>query len=121
MKEFFILEGAYLILAAIILLITLFVTTRPFMKKGAIKKGLISVFIVLTLGITTHFIITKNRMQSVKEAFNSGKEILCENRIYTKGANFVTIQKDNNWTLENNNFKSAHYTRVFFIPRCIVK
>jgi len=40
MKNFFFLEGAYLILGAIILLITVFVATRPFMEKGALKKGL---------------------------------------------------------------------------------
>jgi len=41
MKDFFYLEGAYLILGVFTLLITLFVTTRPFMSKGAVKKGLL--------------------------------------------------------------------------------
>ncbi len=41
--KFFYLEGAYLILAGLILLVTLFVTTRPFMSKDAPKKGLLTV------------------------------------------------------------------------------
>jgi len=121
MKEFLILEGAYIFMAAVILLVTLFVTSRPFMKKGAVKKGLSLVFIFLALAISAHYLITKNRMNSVKEAFKNGKKVVCENRIYTKGANFVTINKEEDWTLKNDYFVSPNYTRDFFLARCIVE
>jgi hypothetical protein len=121
MKDFFYLEGAYLILGAIILAVTLFVTTRPFMGKGSVKKGMISVSLVILLAVFAHFFITKNRMNSVKEAFNSNKVVLCENRIYTKGANFVTIKNNGSWKIIDDNFISPNYTRKFFLARCIVK
>jgi len=121
MKEFFILEGAYIIIALIILTVTLFVTTRPFMSKGAWKKGLGYVSLILILAIIGHFIVTENRMNSVVKAFNSGKEVMCENRVYTKGANFITIKNNGEWQIKNNNFISPNYTRAFFLARCFVK
>ena len=121
MKEFFILEGAYLTFAAIILAITTFVATRPFMGKGAFKKALSAVFLFLALAIGLHYTITKNRMANVANAFKNGKEVLCENRIYTKGANFVTIKDNGEWKLQNDYFVSPNYTRSFFLARCIVK
>ena len=121
MKEFFVLEGAYLVFAAIILLITVFVATRPFMQKGALKKAFSAVFIFLAIAIALHYFITKNRMDSVAQAFKDGKEVLCENRIYTKGANFVTIKDNGEWQLKNDYFVSPNYTRDFFLARCIIK
>ncbi len=121
MKTFFYLEGAYLILAFIILAITLFVTTRPFMSKDAPKKGLSAVALLLALFIGAHFYITLQRMKEVKDAFLHGKAILCENRLYTKGAQFVTVKKEYGFVLNNNYFFSKAYTRPFFAARCIVK
>jgi len=121
MKEFFILEGMYLIFAAIILLITAFVTTREFMSKNAFKVGFSLVFIILVLAIGAHYLVTKKRMESVIEAFNNNKPILCENRIYTKGANYIEILKSRDWSLKDNNFYSPYYNRPFFAARCIVK
>ena len=121
MKNFFYLEGAYLILAGVILLITLFVTTRPFMSKGAIKRGLFWVTLVLAIFIGAHYKITTNRMTEVKEAFQKGETIICESRMQRKVAQSVDIQKSNEWTLENDNFVSPNYSRPFFIARCIVK
>ena len=121
MKEFFILEGAYLFIALIALLVTVFVTTRPFMSKGALKKGLFFVGSFFAVAIITHFIVSKNRMESVKKAFKNGKEIVCENRVYTKGAVYITINKNEEWKIENNYFMSPNYTRKFFLARCIVK
>jgi len=121
MKEFFILEGAYLIIGLFILAITVFVTTRPFMGKDSTKKGVGYVSIVIALLVGTHFWITKSRMNKVKEAFNAGKIILCENRIHTKAAQFVTIKKEYEWHIEGDNFKSPNYTRDFHLARCIVE
>ena len=121
MSEFLYLEGIYLIISAFILAITVFVATREFMPEGSLKKGLLWVGAILAIFIAAHYIITKNRMQSVKEAFYSGKTIICENRIYTKGANFIELKNNGIWKLEDNNFKNQNYTRDFFIARCIVK
>jgi len=121
MNEFLTLEGAYLFFAVVILAVTVFVATRPFMGKGALKKGLIWVTLFLMLAIALHFYITKSRMASVANAFNNGKKVLCENRVYRKGANFITIQKNGEWKLKNNYFVSPNYTRDFFLARCIVK
>ena len=121
MHDFFILEGAYIIIGLFALAITLFVTTRPFMSKGAVKKGISSVFIVIAILIGTHFIITKNRMNKAKVAFNAGKSVLCENRVHTKAAQFVTIKKEYDWHIEGDEFKSPNYTRGFHLSRCIVE
>jgi hypothetical protein len=121
MYTFFYLEGAYLILAGIILLITLFVTTRPFMQKGAVKKGLFGVGGVLALMIGAHYYITTGRMAEVKEAFNQDKTILCESRMQRKVAQVVRIRKSNDWHLEGDNFVSPNYERPFFSARCIVE
>jgi len=121
MREFFILEGAYLIIGLIILIITAFVATRPFIKQGALRKSLMYVSLFLILAIGIHYFLTQNRMNSVKEAFKNGGKILCENRVYTKGANFVTIRKEEEWKIKDNYFMSPNYTRKFFIARCFVE
>jgi len=121
MKNFFYLEGAYLILAGIILLITLYVTTRPFMGKGAVKKGMLGVALVLVLMIVAHYRITTQRMDEVKRSFNQDKPIVCESRMQRKVAQSVIVQKSKGWTLKDDNFVSPYYTRPFFIARCITK
>ena len=121
MKNFFFLEGAYLILGAIVLLITLFVTTRPFMSKGAVKKGLIGVSTVIALMVGAHYSITINRMTEVKSAFEKDLPIICESRMQRKVAQIVNIQKSKGWSLEGDNFVSPNYSRPFFSARCIVK
>ena len=121
MKNFLFLEGAYLILGGIILLITLFVSTRPFMAKGAWKKGLLWVSLVLAVMIGAHYKITTDRMEAVKKAFEEGKTILCESRMQRKVAQVVYIKKDNDWRLEGDDFVSPNYVRPFFSARCIVE
>ena len=121
MTNFFYLEGAYLILGAFALIITLFVTTRPFMAKGAVKKGLLWVSLVVAVMVSAHYVITSNRMAEVAAAFEKDLPILCESRATRKVAQTVTIQKSNEWRLEDYNFISPNYARPFFIARCIVK
>jgi intein/homing endonuclease len=91
------------------------------MPEGSLKKGLLMVGTVLAIFIIAHYTITKNRMQNVLEAFKNGKTIICENRIYTKGANFIELKNNGDWKIENNHFKNKNFTRDFFIARCIVK
>ena len=120
--KFFYLEGAYLILGGIILLITLFVTTRPFMSKSAPKKGLITVTLVLGLFIGLHFWITTKRINEVKAAFIAGKPVLCENRTIRKGAQSIEIKKGiAEWRIDGDNFVSPNFVRPFHMARCIVK
>ena len=121
LKNFFFLEGAYLILGGIILLITLFVGTRPFMSKGAAKRGLMWVSLVLAIAIGAHYTVTTNRMAEVKSAFENGQVILCESRMQRKVAQSVIVEKSNEWFLEGDNFTSPNYNRPFFSARCIVK
>ena len=121
MKNFFFLEGAYLILGGITLLITLFVTTRPFMAKGSVKKGLFWVSLVIAVMVGAHYTITINRMEEVKAAFEKDLPIICESRMQRKVAQSVNIQKSKDWSLEGDNFVSPNYSRPFFSARCIVK
>ncbi len=121
MKNFFILEGAYIVIGIFILLITIYVTTRSFMSKNAPKIGITSVLFFIIILISGHYIITNDRIKTVTNAFNTGKQILCENRIYTKAAQFIQIEKSNDWSIENNNFISPNYDRKFHLSRCIVK
>lgn len=121
MEQFLRLEGAYLILGGVILLITLFVGTRPFMPQGSAKKGLMWVMLVLVVMIALHYRMTIGRMDEVKEAFAQDKVILCESRMLRKVAQTVRVQRSNDWKLEGENFTSPHYQRAFFTARCIVE
>ena len=121
LKNFFYLEGGYLILGAIVLLITLFVGTRPFMSKGAAKRGLMWVSLVIGIMIGIHYNMTMNRMTEVKIAFEQDLEIICESRMVRKVAPYVMVKKSREWRLEGDNFVSPNYVRPFFSARCIVK
>ncbi len=121
MEKFLILEGGYLVIAFIIMLITIFVTTRPFMAKDSLKKGIISVSLVLSFFIGLHYYITTSRMTEVREAFEADKIIICESRMQRKVAQTVLVQKSNEWFMEGDNFASPHYIRAFHSARCIVK
>ena len=121
MNKFFILEGGYLALSLFIILITIYVTTRPFISKNAFKQGIIGVSSVLSIAIASHYTITTNRMDAVKNAFEKDLPILCESRMQTKVSQFVTIQKSKEWSMEEDNFVSPNYQRAFFSARCIVK
>ncbi len=121
MQQFLTLEGGYLVMAFIIMLITLFVTTRPFMAKSSLKKGTLSVFLILSFFIASHFYVTTSRMSEVKEAFEADKIVICESRMQRKVAQSVIIQKSNNWVINGDNFASPNYIREFHSARCIIK
>ncbi len=121
MQQFFILEGGYLVIAFIIVLITLFVATRPFMSKTALRTGMISVILVLSFFIGSHYYVTTSRMADVRTAFETGQVVICESRMQRKVAQTVIIQKSNEWFMEGDNFTSPNYIRAFHSARCIVK
>ncbi len=119
MELFFKLEAGYLGIAIFILLITIFVTTRKFMPKSALKKGLLFVSTILSIFIGTHYFITTNRINKVETAFNEGKKVICESKALRKVAQSVIIEKSNDWSLNNHLFSSENYKRDFFTARCI--
>jgi len=121
MELFFKLEAGYLIIGLFILGVTAFVTTREFMSKRSFKRGMLIVSLVLAIFIGLHFIVTTARIKEVKEAFERGNTILCENRVLRNGAQYVEIQKNREWKLNDYIFSSPNYERVFFIARCVVK
>ncbi len=120
MQKFFYLEGGYLVLALVILLVTLFVTTRPFMGENAVKRGMGGVALVLAVMIGTHYWITTERMAEVKEAFERGEQIICESRMIRQGAQSIILSKKLGWKLDGEYFVSDAFSRPFFTARCLV-
>jgi hypothetical protein len=121
MGKFLELEGGYLVIALIILLVTLFVGSRPMFKKGSAPKALLVVGAVLAVFVGLHHKVTTDRMAEVKEAFENGKTIICESRMQRKAAQSVDIDKSLEWVLEGDLFISPHYSRPFHTARCLVK
>jgi hypothetical protein len=119
MELFLELEAGYLGIALFTLLITIFVTTRPFMKKGALLKGLVFVVPSLVMFIGMHYYVTTERMNEVEDAYIKGGKVLCESRAIRKVAQSVTIEKSNEWLLYDHKFSSPNYSREFFSARCI--
>jgi len=121
MGKFLELEGGYLVIALIILLVTLFVGSRPMFKKGSAPRALLVVGAVLAVFIGLHHKVTTDRMSEVKEAFSKGKVIICESRMQRKAAQSVDISKSREWVLEGDLFISPNYSRPFHTARCLVK
>lgn len=119
MELFFKLEAGYIGIGIFALLVTLFVTTRPFMPKKSYKLGLPVIGLFMSIFIGMHFFVTSSRISNVEEAFNNGEKVVCESRTVRKVAQSVTIEKSNEWTLKNHMFSSPNYTREFFSARCI--
>ena len=119
MELFFKLEAGYLGIGLFTLLVTLFVTSRPFMSKGSVKRGLIFMGPAIAMFIGMHFYVTKDRINNVETAFENGEKVICESRMIRKVAQSVTIEKSNEWTLEKHMFSSPNYSRKFFSARCI--
>ncbi|SFV64002.1 hypothetical protein MNB_SV-12-1035 [hydrothermal vent metagenome] len=120
MEKFLELEGGYLFIAFVVLAVTLFVSTRPFFGKGAVKRGILSVGLFLAIAIGLHFNITTNRMAEVKTAFNEGQTVICESRARRKVGQSVTVEKSRDWVLEGDLFTSPNYSRPFHTARCIL-
>ncbi|MFZ9660102.1 MAG: hypothetical protein ACO29X_06095 [Arcobacteraceae bacterium] len=119
--QFLELEGGYLAIATFILIVTLFVTTRPFMGQNSLKYGLSGIFLVLSIAIISHYIITINRMNDVQAAFLSGKNVICESKAVRKVSQSLVINKKLGWTIKEDIFISSEYERGFHTARCIVE
>ncbi len=121
MKDFLILEGGLLIVSAFLLLITAFTTTRSYVLKNSFIRIFPVVFIFLALVIAWHYEQTKDRMKLVKEEFENGKIIICENKGNMKMGRSLLIEKGRNgWRADGFFFVSDLYTRGFHIARCVV-
>jgi hypothetical protein len=121
MSRFLQLEGGYLVIVGFILLVTIFVATRPFVAGGKNwKKAVLVVAGILMPFIFAHFYMTTTRMDEVQTRFKNGKPVICESRAIRKVAQSVIINpKLDGWYLEGDLFKSPHYTRGFHSARCI--
>jgi len=120
MKEFLQLEAAYLVMGIVVLLITLFVSTRPFMSQTAPRNGMLGALAVIALMIGGHYYMTSSRMADVRAAFAEDRQILCESRMIRKVAQSVVVQKSKGWQLKGNIFTSPDYVRPFHAARCVV-
>jgi hypothetical protein len=119
MELFFELEIVYIAIGIFFLSVTAFVTTRDFMPKSAFKKGMISVFILFTVMILAHYFVTTKRMNGVKEIFNEGGTIICENKMQRTISRSVLISKELEWRIEGDKFVSDNHMRDFHTARCV--
>lgn len=119
MELFLELEIVYIVIGIFILSITAIVTTRDFVPKGAFKKGMLFVGAFVVIMIILHYNVTTSRMQNVEEMFNSGKEIICENKMKRTVARSVILSKELGWIVEDHLFKNSDYERDFHTSRCI--
>lgn len=119
MGLFFELEIVYIVIGIFFLAVTTFVTTRDFMPKVAFKRGMIGVFMTFAIMITAHFFVTTSRMDGVKEIFNEGGTIICENKMQRTISRSVLISTELEWRLEGDYFKSDNHVRDFHTARCV--
>lgn len=119
MELFFELEAVYLVIGAFIMVVTAIVTTRDFVPKVAFKRGMIGVGGLLVLMIGFHYSMTTSRMQGVKELFNAGETIICENKMRRTISRSVLLSKELGWSIEGDKFVNSDYERDFHTSRCI--
>lgn len=119
MELFFELEVVYITIGVFFLVVTAFVTTRDFIPKVAFKRGMLSVFLIFAVMITAHYYVTTKRMAGVKEIFNEGGTIICENKMRRTISRSVLISKKLEWRLEGDTFESDNYMRGFHTARCV--
>ena len=113
------LEIVYIIIGIFILSITAVVTTRDFMPKGAFKKGMLGVGIVVSVMIGFHYTLTTKRMDGVEKIFNSGETVICENKMRRTVSRSVLLSQELGWKLEDHMFKHHDYERDFHSSRCV--
>jgi hypothetical protein len=119
MELFLELEIVYIVIGVFALCITLFVTTRDFMPKVAFKRGMLGVGGVFTVMILFHFNMTTSRMEGVKEIFNKGETVICENKMRRTVSRSVLLSKELGWRIDGDKFKNDDYERDFHTSRCI--
>ena len=119
MELFFELEIVYIVIGTFILAITAIVTTRDFMPKVAFKRGMLGIGGFLAAMIAFHYNMTTTRMEGVKEIFNNGETVICENKMRRTISRSVLLSKELGWRLEGDKFRNDDYERDFHTSRCI--
>jgi len=119
MELFIELEIVYIVIGIFILVVTAIVTTRDFMPKVAFSRGMTMVFMFLATMILIHYFMTTSRMDGVKDMFNNGETVICENKMRRTISRSVLLSKDLGWRLEGDQFKNDDYERDFHSSRCI--
>lgn len=119
MELFFELEIVYIVIGIFILSVTAFVTTRDFVPRVAFKRGMISVSLMLITMISIHYYMTTTRMEGVKEVFNEGGTVICENKMQRTISRSVLISKNLEWRIEGDLFVSDNHARDFHTSRCV--
>ncbi len=119
LKLFFELEIAYIVIGIFVLIVTAFVTTRDFVPRVAFKRGMIGIGSIICIMILAHYFITTKRMAGVKEIFNEGGTIICENKMQLTISRSVLVSKELGWRLEGDFFASDSYVRTFHTARCV--
>ncbi|MBU0720015.1 hypothetical protein KJ877_01595 [bacterium] len=119
MGLFFELEIAYIVIGIFFLIITAIVTTRSTLPKSSFKYGMIGVASIFSGMILAHYYTTVTRMDGVKEIFNEGEVIICENKMQKTISRSVLISKELEWRLEGDLFVSDNHIRNFHTSRCV--
>ena len=122
MNNFLELEVGYLVIGVFIILVTLFVGTRPFVGNGQAWKKIVPISaLVMFIFISAHYYVTTSRMSDVKYRFNHGGAIICESKALRKVAQSIIIdpKKPQGWILVGNKFKSPQFQREFYTARCL--
>ena len=119
MELFLELEAVYIAIGIFILSVTAVVTTRDFVPKGAFKKGMSFVGAFVAIMIALHYNTTTSRMAEVKEAFNNGETIICENKMRRTVSRSVLLSKELAWRINGDLFENDDYERDFHTSRCL--
>lgn len=119
MVQFLELEAVYIAMYVFALVITLIVTTRDFMPRGALKKGVLWLSIVSFIMIAFHYNMTTNRMKEVENIFNNKETVICENKMHRTISRSVLISQKDGWILEDHLFKNKDFERDFHTSRCV--
>lgn len=119
MELFLELEIVYIVIGLFILTITTIVTTREFMPKGAFKKGILTVGLIVAVLISLHYNMTTSRMENVEKMFNNGDTLICENKMRRTISRSILLSKKMGWRIEGHLFKNEDYERDFHTSRCV--
>ncbi len=119
MNLFFELEIPYIVIGLFFLVITAIVTTRSTLPKSSFKYGMSGVFLIFAVMISLHYYVTTSRMDGVKEIFNEGSVVICENKLRRTISQSVLISKELGWEIEGDKFVSKDSFRDFHTSRCV--
>jgi len=118
MELFFELEVLYIIIAIFILSLTAFVTTRDSISKVIFNRSMLGISAFLIFMITFHYNITVNKMRHIKDIFNQGERIICENKIHRISSQSLILSKKLGWSIDGDRFINDKYDRDFHTSEC---